>query len=79
MQEREKLKIIEMLKLYFYKKLAAGFEDTHEKETHSSKNLECHLCEIHCESTSDKKIHLVTHSYKEIRCKCEKCDFVGLN
>ena len=37
MQEREKLKIIEMLKLYFYKKLAAGFEDTHEKETHSSK------------------------------------------
>ena len=50
-----------------------------EKETHSSKNLECHLCEIHCERSSDLKKHLVTHSYKEIRCKCEECDFVGLN
>ena len=33
-QEREKLKIIEMLKLYFYTKLRAGFENTHEIETH---------------------------------------------
>ena len=25
------------------------------------------------------KKHLVTHSYKEIRYKCEECDFVGQN
>ena len=37
---KKKVKIIEMLKLYFYNKLEAGFENTHEKETHSSKNLE---------------------------------------
>ena len=67
-----------MLKLYFYNKLEAGFENTHEKETHRSKNLECHLCEIHCESSSDLKKHLVAHLYKEIRYKCEECDFVGL-
>ena len=44
-----------------------------------TQNLECHLCEIHCENSSDLKKHLVTHSYKEIRYKCEECDFIGQN
>ena len=38
--KKEKVNIIEMIKLYFYNKLEAGFENTHEKETHISKNLE---------------------------------------
>ena len=33
-KKENKLKIIKMLKLYFYTKLRAGFENTHEIETH---------------------------------------------
>ena len=33
-KKEKKLKIIKMLKLYFYTKLRAGFENTHEIETH---------------------------------------------
>ena len=39
----KKLKIIEMLKLCFYNKLEAGFENTHEKETQRKKNLELRM------------------------------------
>ena len=34
---------------------------------------------MHCENSSDLKKHIVTHSYKEIRCKCEECDLVRLD
>ena len=39
----------------------------------------CHLCETKCENSSELKKHLLTHSYKEIKYKCEECEFTGQN
>ena len=33
----------------------------------------CHLCEKQCENSSELKKHLLTHSYKKIKYKCEEC------
>ena len=39
----------------------------------------CHLCEKQCNDKIELKKHMLTHSYKEIKFKCEDCDFAGQN
>ena len=56
----------------------------HSKKKHTSVlDLEyprqCDLCDEQCESSKEMKKHMITHSYKEARFKCDECDFVGQN
>ena len=56
----------------------------HMKKKHTAVQINtfpstCHLCEKSCENSSDLKKHILTHSYKEIKYKCEECDFAGQN
>ena len=56
----------------------------HSKKKHTSVlNLEyprqCDLCDEQCESSYEMKKHMITHSYKEAKFKCDECDFVGQN
>ena len=37
------------------------------------------MCEVTFESAIELKKHMITHSYQELRFKCEDCDFWGPN
>ena len=55
----------------------------HMRKKHTVQNntfpSTCHLCEKQCENSSELKKHLLTHSYKKIKYKCEECEFAGKN
>ena len=57
---------------------------THIKRKHTKLNSEkypkkCDLCEMELDDHKEMNLHLKTHSYRELKFKCEDCSFWGPN
>ena len=51
----------------------------HTKVVTSDFPRKCDLCDMEFRNKRDMKLHINTHSYKEVQFKCEECDFSGTN
>ena len=56
----------------------------HQRKKHTNVEIlefpiKCDLCDIELRHKREKKLHMMSHSYKEVQFKCEECDFSGTN